>query len=140
MKRVFRLILAVIAGLVVGSLVNMALVMLSGHVIPPPAGVDTATTEGLKAAMPLFEPKHFLFPFLAHAVGTLVGAFIATLATPGRTRGPAWVVCAFFLIGGIAAVAMLPSPLWFTGLDLVFAYLPMAWLGYRLAARGQPPA
>ena len=71
----FRLILAVIAGLVVGSLVNMALVMLSGHVIPPPAGVDTATTEGLKAAMPLFEPKHFLFPFLAHAVGTLVGAF-----------------------------------------------------------------
>ena len=57
MKRVFRLILAVIAGLVVGSFVNMALVMLSAHVIPPPAGVDTATTEGLKAAMPLFEPK-----------------------------------------------------------------------------------
>ncbi len=136
MKRVFRLILAVIAGLVVGSLVNMALVMLSAHVIPPPAGVDTATTEGLKAAMPLFEPKHFLFPFLAHAVGTLVGAFIATLATPGRTRGPAWAVGAFFLIGGIAAVAMLPSPLWFSGVDLVFAYLPMAWLGHRLAARG----
>ena len=58
----------------------------------------------------------------------------------GRTCGPAWVVGAFFLIGGIAAVAMLPSPLWFTVVDLVFAYLPMAWLGYRLAARGQPPA
>jgi hypothetical protein len=137
MKRVFRLILAVIAGLFVGSIVNMTLVMLSGHVIPPPAGVDTTTTEGLKAAMPLFEPKHFLFPFLAHAVGTLVGAFVATLATPGRTCGPAWVVGALFLIGGIAAVAMLPSPLWFTVVDLVFAYLPMAWLGHRLAARGQ---
>ncbi|PPJ42282.1 MULTISPECIES: hypothetical protein [unclassified Pseudoxanthomonas] len=135
MKRVFRLILAVIAGLFVGSIVNMALVMLSGHVIPPPAGVDTTTTEGLKAAMPLFEPKHFLFPFLAHAVGTLVGAFVATLATPGRTCGPAWVVGALFLIGGIAAVAMLPSPLWFTVVDLVFAYLPMAWLGHRLASQ-----
>ncbi|WP_447939122.1 hypothetical protein [Pseudoxanthomonas mexicana] len=135
MKRVFRLILAVIAGLFVGSIVNMALVMLSGHVIPPPAGVDTTTTEGLKAAMPLFEPKHFLFPFLAHAVGTLVGAFVATLATPGRTCGPAWVVGALFLIGGIAAVAMLPSPLWFTVVDLVLAYLPMAWLGHRLASR-----
>ena len=33
MKRVFRLILAVIAGLVVGSLVNMALVMLSGVLV-----------------------------------------------------------------------------------------------------------
>jgi len=135
MKRVFLLILAVIAGLFIGSIVNMALVMLSGHVIPPPAGVDTTTTEGLKAAMPLFEPKHFLFPFLAHAVGTLVGAFVATLATPGRTSGPAWVVGALFLIGGIAAVAMLPSPLWFTVVDLVFAYLPMAWLGHRLASR-----
>lgn len=139
MKRVFRLVLAVIAGLFVGSIVNMALVMVSGHVIPPPAGVDTTTTEGLKAAMPLFAPKHFLFPFLAHAVGTLVGAFVATLATPGRTCGPAWVVGALFLIGGIAAVAMLPSPLWFTVVDLVFAYLPMAWLGHRLA-RGTRPA
>jgi hypothetical protein len=135
MKRVFRLILAVIAGLFVGSIVNMALVMLSGHVIPPPAGVDTTTTEGLKAAMPLFEPKHFLFPFLAHAMGTLVGALVATLATPGRTSGPAWTVGGLFLIGGIAAVVMLPSPLWFTVVDLVFAYLPMAWLGHRLAVR-----
>lgn len=140
MKRVFRLVLAVITGLFIGSVVNMALVMLSGHVIPPPAGVDTTTTEGLKAAMPLFEPKHFLFPFLAHAVGTLVGAFIATLATPGRTCGPAWGVGAFFLIGGIATVAMLTSPLWFTVVDLAFAYLPMAWLGHRLATRGQRPA
>ena len=135
MKRVFRLILAVIAGIVVGSLANMALIMVSGHIIPPPTGIDTTTTEGLKAAMPLFEPKHFLFPFLAHAVGTLVGALIATLATPGRTCGPAWVVGACFLIGGIAAVAMLPSPIWFTVVDLVFAYLPMAWLGHRLASR-----
>jgi hypothetical protein len=140
MKRVSRLILAVIAGLLVGSIANMALVMLSGHVIPPPAGVDTTTAEGLKAAMPLFEPKHFLFPFLAHAIGTLVGAFIATLATPGRTRGPAWAVGSCFLIGGIAAIAMLPSPLWFTVVDLVFAYLPMAWLGHRMAARGQRAA
>ena len=76
MKRVSRLILAVIAGLLVGSIANMALVMLSGHVIPPPAGVDTTTAEGLKAAMPLFEPKHFLFPFLAHAIGTLVGTML----------------------------------------------------------------
>ncbi|WP_334177869.1 hypothetical protein [Pseudoxanthomonas sp.] len=136
MKRVFRLILAVVAGVLVGSLANMALIMLGGHVIPPPTGVDTTTTEGLKAAMPLFEAKHFLFPFLAHAFGTLVGALIATLATPGRTSGPAWVVGACFLIGGIAAVAMLPSPAWFTVVDLLFAYLPMARLGHRWVSRG----
>ena len=54
MKRVFRLILAVIAGLVVGSLVNMALVMLSGHVIPPPAGVDTTGRPQASASTSTF--------------------------------------------------------------------------------------
>mgnify|MGYP006164865331 CR=1 FL=1 len=50
--------------------------------------------------------------------------------------------------GGIAAVAMLPSPLWFTVVDLVFAYLPMAhmvwwWAGpdaYTDAAAGAAAA
>ena len=51
----------------------MGLIMLSGKVIPPPAGSDVATMEGLKASLHLFEPKHFVFPFLAHALGTLVG-------------------------------------------------------------------
>ena len=27
--------------------------------------------------MHLFEPKHFLFPFLAHALGTFAGAWLA---------------------------------------------------------------
>ena len=40
-------IIAVVAAMITPTVdpVNMALVMLSGHVIPPPAGVDTATTE-----------------------------------------------------------------------------------------------
>src|SRR5690606_40560173 len=57
-------------------IVNMSIIMISGSIIPPPEGADTTTTEGLKAAMHLFEPKHFLLPFLAHALGTLVGAFV----------------------------------------------------------------
>lgn len=137
MRRVLRLVLAVVAGLLVGSLVNMGLLMLSGHVIPPPGGADVTTAEGLEASLHLFEPKHFVFPFLAHALGTLVGAIVATVLTPGRTPGPAWVIGAAFLLGGIISVAMLPAPLWFSVLDLVLAYLPMAWLGHRVATRGR---
>lgn len=135
MKRVFRLVLAVVLGLVIGSVVNMSLIMVSGSVIAPPAGANVTTTEGLKASMHLFEPKHFLFPFLAHGLGTLVGAFVATLLTPYRTSGPAYVVGFAFLLGGIASVYMLPAPLWFSALDLIAAYLPAAWLGHRLASR-----
>ncbi len=135
MRTHLRLILAVVAGIVIGSVVNMALIMVSGQVIPPPPGADMATAEGLKAAMPLLEPRHFVFPFLAHSLGTLVGAAVATFIEPGRGKRPALIVGVVFLVGGIAAVALIPAPLWFSVLDLLLAYLPAAWLGYRLASR-----
>ena len=68
MINVIRNIAAVLLGLVVGSLTNGYLISISSKVIPPPTGVDVKTLEGLKAGIHLFEPKHFLFPFLAHAL------------------------------------------------------------------------
>ena len=140
MRQVIRLVLAVVAGLVIGSVVNMSLIMVSGSVIAPPAGADVTTTEGLKASLHLFEPRHFIFPFLAHSLGTFVGAVVAALLTPGRTSGPAYGVGFAFLLGGIASVYMLPAPLWFSALDLVAAYLPAAWLGHRLVSRNAAKA
>src|SRR5262245_2799880 len=77
--KVLRNILAVVVGLRVGGGVNMALAIASPHVIPPPAGVDVSDPQSLSASMHLFEPKHFVFPFLAHALGTLAGALVAFL-------------------------------------------------------------
>jgi hypothetical protein len=74
MGKIFRVLLAITLGLVIGSAVNMGLIMVSGKIIPPPADADVTTMEGLRASLHLFEPKHFVFPFLAHAFGTLVGA------------------------------------------------------------------
>lgn len=130
---ILRSIVAVIAGVVLGSLVNMALIMASGHVIPPPAGADMTTAEGLGAAMHLMEPRHFLFPFLAHALGTLVGAFVAAKVSRSHKRLCAGIVGVLFLIGGIMAARMIPAPAWFVALDLIGAYLPFAWLGHWLA-------
>ena len=137
MPNFLRVLFAIVLGLVVGSVVNMALITASGKVIAPPVGADVATMEGLKASMHLFEPKHFLFPFLAHALGALAGAFVAALLAPNRSLVPPMVVGALFLAGGIANVIMLPSPMWFTLVDLFLAYLPTAWLGRTLAARVQ---
>lgn len=52
-------ILAVVTGAVIGSVVNMSIITMSGSVIPPPEGADVTTMEGLKASMHLFQPKHF---------------------------------------------------------------------------------
>ena len=132
MKGIIRNILAVVIGLVLGSMVNMSIIMVSSSIIPPPEGVDVTTMEGLKSSMHLFEPKHFLLPFLAHALGTFTGAIIAGLIAASHKMKFSLAIGVVFMAGGIANVFMLPSPLWFTTVDLVAAYLPMAWLGGKL--------
>ena len=132
MSKFLRILLAVFLGLVVGSVVNMALITVSGRVIAPPPGADVTTVEGLKASLHLFEAKHFLFPFLAHALGTLVGALIARWVASAGSPVSAYIVGGFFLMGGIANAVMLPAPTWFIAVDLLLAYLPAAWLGQRL--------
>lgn len=128
MNKTLRNILAIVAGAVVGSAVNMGIIMVSGSIIPPPEGVDNTTVEGLKAGIHMFQPKHFLFPFLAHALGTFIGALLAALIASTRKMLFAMIIGVFFLAGGIANILMLPSPLWFTLVDLLAAYLPMAFL------------
>ncbi|NER11689.1 hypothetical protein SAMN06265375_10563 [Muriicola jejuensis] len=132
MNPIVRNILAVIAGLVIGSVVNMFFISLNGSVIPLPEGADVSTMEGLKESMSLFEPKHFIFPFLAHAIGTLVGAFIAARIAASRKMLFAMLIGVAFLAGGIINVINLPAPGWFSALDLIVAYIPMGWLGGKL--------
>ncbi len=132
MNPIIKNILAVIAGAVIGSIVNLLFVNLGPMVIPPPEGADVTTMEGLAATMHLFEPRHFIFPFLAHSIGTLVGAVIAAMIAANRKQTYAIVIGVFFLAGGTANVFMLPTPGWYIAVDLIFAYIPMGWLGYRL--------
>ena len=134
MNPIVKNIIAVIAGFILGSIINMSLITLSGSIIPAPNGADVTTLEGLTATIHLFEPKHFLFPFLAHALGTLGGAFVAAKIAANHKLKFAMSIGFLFLAGGIANIMMLPSPLWFTLVDLVGAYLPMAFVGFRLAS------
>jgi hypothetical protein len=132
-----RNILAVIAGLVAGTLVNGGLIRLGHAVVAVPPGTDVSTMEGIAAAMPLFGPEQFIFPFLAHAGGTLVGALVATLISVSHKLKIALGLGVVFLLGGIAAVIMLPAPLWYDVIDLLFAYIPMAWIGAKLGGAGR---
>lgn len=135
MNPLVRNILAVVAGLVVGGTVNMSIIMFGPMLIPPPAGVDVTNAESIAASIHLFEPKHFLAPFLAHALGTLAGALVAYLVAATHRARFGYAIGAVYLIGGIAASLMIPAPAWFIALDLLVAYLPMAWFGVRLGAR-----
>lgn len=127
----------IIAGFI-GMVVNGSLIMASPYVVPPPAGVDVMQAESLAANIHLFEPKHFLFPFLAHALGTLVGAVVVALLAVSQQKKLALAMGVLFLGGGVAAAFMIPAPAWFIALDLLVAYVPMGWLGFVLAAKMKP--
>ena len=132
---ILRNILALIVGLVIGGCVNMALIMLSGSIIPLPAGVNPEDIESIKANMHLYEAKHFIMPFLAHALGSVVGAVVVSLIVRKHKMKFAIGIGAWFMIGGIVNILMLPSPLWFTVVDLGLAYIPMAILGGKLGVK-----
>ena len=135
MSRFLRMLLAVVAGFVLGSIVNMALITVTGGPIPPPAGADVSTLDGLKASLHLFEARHFVFPFLAHALGALTGALLACWLAPGKSPVAAYIVGGLFLLGGLANAFILPGPLWFIAVVVLLAYLPAAWTGQALARR-----
>ena len=135
MPALLRNVIAILAGIVAGGVVNMALIILGPSLVPPPAGVDVTDAESLSRSMHLFEPRHFVMPFLAHALGTLAGALAAHSIAVTHKLPIALAIGVVFLCGGVAASFMIPAPAWFIALDLLVAYIPMAWLGARLGAR-----
>lgn len=137
MNPTVRNILAVLVGVITGGVLNMGIITISGSIIPPPDGVDVTTTEGLLAGIHLFEPKHFLMPFLAHALGTLLGAFMAAKISTKHHIRFAFGVGAWNLFGGIMAATMIPAPMWFILVDLIGAYLPMAFIAGKLAVKNK---
>jgi hypothetical protein len=138
MKTVGKNILVVIVGAVVGSLVNITLVNIGPYVVPLPDGADVSTMEKLRESINLFMPVNFLFPFLAHALGTLAGAFIAARFAASHHLMLALLIAVLFLAGGISMVNMLGGPMWFNITDLLLAYIPMGFLGATLAVRTRP--
>ena len=132
MNPIIRNIIAVLAGIVIGSIINMTLVEL-GNILVPVEGGDLSNMEDLKRIMPTFTYKNFIFPFLAHALGTLFGAFIAAYIAATHKTKFAFAIGGFFLIGGIAVNMMLPGPIWFEALALLLAYIPMAFIGGKIA-------
>ncbi len=133
-----RNIIGFLVGLVAGSLLNGALIKIGHAVIPLPAGADVSSYDALKAAMPLFGPEQFIFVFLAHALGSLAGAFAAAAIAASHKMKLALGVGAMFLIGGLINAFLLPVPLWYDAVDLILAYIPMAWIGGRLAGAARP--
>ena len=138
MSPILKNILAIIAGILIGSIVNMTIVTVGPMVIPPPDGVDMLAMDQFAENLKLLKPVNFIAPWLAHALGTFVGALITATVAASHKMKFALGIGVFFLIGGITAISMFGGPAWFIALDLIGAYLPMGYLGGMLGKSNAP--
>lgn len=131
-----RSVLAVVAGVIVGSVVNLILIRVGSAIFPHPEGVNPDSLESIRENIHRFPVALLLSTFAAHAIGTLVGAAVAARLSPSRGLVQAMIVGAWFLAAGIGMIILIPdTPRWFAALEIVAGYLPMAWIGWRLGTR-----
>ena len=128
MNKILKNILVILAGGLIGMVVNMGLIITGNQFIPFDDGINPMNAT-------MWEIKYFLFPFLAHAIGTLSGAFIAAKFSASYHMVLAICIGIFFLLGGIYMVFIMPAPVWFIVADLSLAYIPMGWFGWKLSGQ-----
>ncbi|MBE7517018.1 MAG: hypothetical protein HS105_10475 [Chloracidobacterium sp.] len=132
--KIVKGILAVVAGIVVGSLVNFGILMLSNAVFGLPDGMNLFDAESVKANAHKLTMANFAGTLLAHQFGTFVGAFVAAKIAPSAKMIFAIAIGAWFLLGGIYAATLIPAPLWFVVGDLAL-YIPVAFLAAKIGGR-----
>lgn len=107
----------------------------TGHTLIPIEGLDPNDMNALAKAMPTLSAKYFIFPFLAHALGTLLGAIVAGWIAASHKMKFSLAIGVLFLLGGIVVSFMLPAPIWFIACDIIIAYIPMAFIGGKIAKK-----
>ena len=132
MTKKLRNIIAIVAGWFSGSFINIILIQL-GHSLLPIEGLDPGNVDSIQKLNPSLGPEYFIFPFLAHAIGTLIGATITGLISANYSLKFSMLIGIYFFLGGLIMAFKIPSPIWFIIADLTIAYIPMAWLGAKIS-------
>ena len=126
MKQLLKNIGILIFGIIIGMIVNMGFIIIGGIIFPLAESFEPM--NGIN-----WDLKYFIFPFLAHSMGTLSGAFISSKLSRNYHIIIPLIVGLYFLSGGIYMVTILPAPTWFISLDLILCYIPMAVLGWKIS-------
>lgn len=128
-----RCVLAVLGGMIAGSVFNMAVVMLSWAIYTPPEGVNMSDPASMGAYVQSLPMPAFLLILVAHAGGAFVGGLIAALIARRSPLVLGAIVGGFFMMGGLINALSIPAPLWFVVIDLA-SYVPCGMIGAKLVA------
>ena len=135
-----RAITTTIIGVILGMMGMMAMHFLSMMLYPLPEGVTMEDAEALNKYMAIAPLGAMLLVIFSHAMGSFIGALVATLLSQvSKWKNSTAFKYQFLFIGllftytGWYNLENLIHPDWFK-IDLLF-YLPAAYLGYKLVAK-----
>lgn len=126
-----RRILAVIAGIVVGSIGIWLMERLGHSLYPFPAGMKLDDIEGFKAYVDNLPFMGKFIVILGYALGALLSGFVATKVANNNKPTAAMICGIIFLFFTIYNMVLLPTPAWFWVLGIVVWGLVL--VGYKLA-------
>jgi hypothetical protein len=132
-----RMILAVLAGVIAGGIVTGVLEALGHMAMPLPEGLipeDLNDREALNAALAQVPDANRVAVIAAWAGGALMAGWVTTTLARRHHLALALVAGGGLLFAGLSNLILIPSPLWMWAFGLA-VFLPMAWLGYRLAGK-----
>lgn len=132
--KIIKGFLAVIIGIIAGSLINAGLIFLFNAIFGSPEGMDLLDAESVKAHAEKLTTANYVSTLLAHQLGTLLGAFVAVKIAPGRKWAFAAAIGLWFFLCGIYAASLIPAPTWYKIADFVL-YIPFALAGGSLGRK-----
>lgn len=135
MNPVLKNILVSIGGFIFGNMVNMATLIMGMKIIPAPEGVELSDPQSFIENADKFTSMHFIFPLLAHTLGTFVASYFICRLVSGKQKLFAIGTGLVFLILGVFNLQNIPHPTWFAVVDLFLSYIPMALFGYFVAMK-----
>lgn len=126
----FRKILAVVAGLILGG-ISVGIVQKIGHSIyPMPKGMKSGDMVAMKDYVENAPFMALFFVIISYAVGALVSGFVSTKIANDNNKIYAIICGVIFVAQSIYMMSLLPTPIWFWVLGiLAWAFV---FVGYKL--------
>ena len=126
----FKKILAVVVGLLIGGLGISLVQALSGQMYPWPEGLDYNNKEAFAAFVNTLPTGAFLMVILSYVVGSFFGGMAATAV--GKEKYSSGLIVGFGLtIAGVMNAIAIPQPLWVSIVSII-VFIPFALLGAKI--------
>lgn len=130
-------ILAVLLSAFSAAIITFSIIVLGHSVFPTPIGIDTNDFESIKSNFHLFEFKHFLFPLIAHGLGTFVASYLVSRFAKTHKF---WFAIGFgilFMLASLSLSLRIGHFNWI-GIIEIAQYIPISVLGYKMWQRTSP--